>query len=192
VSLEEEVSATEFKSLKADPAEIARLRADRKPEMVVETGSEFFGAHFRFVNDLESCQKNLKPLIEAFGRLLPNSREGDWAAASKAWGRYQGTSQALKDHLGEDRKRVEAILRPAEFIKLDPILKQAIELADFHTRSSDVLQNFSSFVANPPPPEQIASLVEELSGFIAAFQAAYQRTQAEFKKLGSIRIESIR
>jgi hypothetical protein len=192
VSLEEEIMVAEFKSLKADPAEIARLRAERKPEAVEETGWEFFNGHFRFMNDLESTFKILKALTEAMSRLVPRGPEADWAAASKEWSRYQAASQALKDHLGDDRKRVEAILEPAEFIKLDSILKCADELAESHTTHAGVVQKLSSFAANPPPPEKIASLLEELTSFFAAFQAAHKRAQAEFMKLGSIKIKSLR
>jgi hypothetical protein len=195
-SFKEEFSAVEFRVSLADPAEIARLRADRKPEMIEESGSEFVDGYFRFNRDVEAASRIFKTLLSATSRLVPGSPDTDWAIAGKEWSRFWTAAQAIQDHLAEDRKRVGSMLVPAEFKKLDAFLKEADALPGYYYQQAEFIRSLSEILANlpekRPTSEQLDSLREYSGTLNRGFQTALSKISAEFVKLIPIKIQSIR
>jgi hypothetical protein len=192
----EEFTAVEYRNIPADPSELAKLRADRKPVAVEEPGSSFVVSKFRFFNDAEQAAKILKALAETFQKIGPDSPEADWNAGAKEWARYQAAAQAMKDNLSEDRFKIEESLEAAESRKLDAFLAAAGELAEYYLKNAALLQDLSVLVANlpvrRPSAHEMESLIENLTAFGAGFYAASKRAREEFLKLGSVKIRSLR
>lgn len=187
-----EYEAVDFLMIKADPAEIARLRAERKPVAVEVSGQSFIFERFRFFKDLEavlSPQKQMQALLQSIGPENPNM---DWPAIANAGEEYLAAARLLKNHLDEDRSNSERTLEAKEFDKLRPFLNQTTLLAGLILNIGDLFGRLFAAAPNPPSFADAYAVQQEGAKSRDELLASIRKAQEEFKKLMAIKIAFIR
>jgi len=187
-----EYEVVDFLKIKADPAEIARLRAERKPVAVVVSGTSFIFEQFRFFKDFEavlSLQKQLQTMFQSIGPENPNM---DWPAIVNAGEECVAAARLLKNHLDEDRSNSETTLEAKEFDKLRPFLNQTTLVAGHILNYGDLLGRFFAAASNPPSFADAYAVQQEVAKSRDEFLAVNRKAQEEFKKLMAIKIAFIR
>jgi hypothetical protein len=183
-TLVSEYEAGDFLMMKADPADIARLRAERKPVAVEVSGMSFIFERFRFSKDFEAISSPLRQLQTIIRNIGPENPNIDWLVFAKAGEESLAAAKLLKNHLDEDRSRSETTLEAREFEKLKPFLNQATLLAGLLINCGDLLGRLSAAAPNPPLLADVYALQQEW----IELSASYQKWQEEFKKLTAVKI----
>ena len=191
-ALVSEYEAVDFLMMKADPAEIARLRAERQPVAAEVSGMSFIVERFRFFKDFEAAFSPLKRLLTMLQSLGPGNPKMDWPAIAKAGEEYLVAARLLKNHLDEDRSNSETTLEAKEFVKLGPFLNQTTLLAGLILNYGDLLGRLSAMASNPPSYAEAYALQQEVAEFRDEFLAVNRKAQEELKKLMAVKIAFIR
>jgi hypothetical protein len=191
-ALMSEYEAVDFLMVKADPAEIARLRAERKPVAVEVSGTAFIFERFRFFKDLEAALSPMKQLQTMLQNIGPENPNIDWLVIAKAGEESLTAARLLKNHLDEDLSNSERTLEAKEFDKLRPFLNQTTLLASLILNIGDLLGRFSAAAPNPPLLADAYAVQQEVANSRDEFLAVNRKAQEEFKKLMAIKIAFIR
>lgn len=193
VAFREEVQAEEFETIKAEPADLERLRIGRKPAVVEISGKSYVRSRFRLFDGLGAAFKELSDARDAMFSLLPKGVDADWAAAKARVLPFLDKFQRLNNEIDDDKRKATAELGGDEMAKLAPFLKLAKRYCAIHVKELEIILDFLTKLANDPSDAvPFVSSKEELANALAEMKAIRQDFAEELRKLNEVKFKFIK
>lgn len=185
----QEFNIEDFKSIGAEPADIERLRAARKPSPVEVPASSYLASRFRFT---ESMTAAFSELLDALSSLRSSSNV-DWVDMMTKCSPFPAKFREIQSQLGEDEQKAAQELGREQMAKLQPLLGQAGRLVGLHVRLAETIVDYLTKTAvGPPDPALAASTMEETGKIMSEISAGREKYLGEFRKAGDLTLKFIR
>jgi hypothetical protein len=192
VSYREENQAVDFLSLKADAGEIAKLKADRKSEVVEISGLNFIIRECRFLEDFDHVMSDWPALEAALSVIVPGNPNTDWTEANNKIFQFIEKIKNMKKHLEEDKGKAKNILSASDFNKINSFWPAASRFIGVFLDNHE----FMAFAISLEPGDYIktdfVALMEKLVSLRSEYDSARSQLMLEIKKIGGLKIKYIR
>jgi hypothetical protein len=185
----EEFVIDDFKAIRAEPADIERLRAERKPVLIEIPASSYVGNRFRFTENIDAASRGFWDAVSS----LWSNGNADWVDDMTKVSPFPAKFRDIERQLEEDEKRAAKELEKDEAAKLRPLIEQMKRLAGLHARLAEIVVDFLSKSAlTPPDPSLAASMMEEPSKIMGEITAARANYLEEYKKVADTKIKFLK
>ena len=147
LAVREEASVAEYRTIKADPTEIERLRASRKPAPLDIPAWDYMTVRLGLVDDYNIA---FREFTEARIRIRDSAADiikTNPAGLKKSLAPGIKKLKELADQLNQDVRSAEKEIGPAEFAKLRPITRVGTHFASLLIREAEIYAAIAGAIA---------------------------------------------
>lgn len=185
----EEFMVDDFRVIKAEPAELDRLRAGRKPALVEISAQSYVDARFRFSASLGRVFGDFPGGLAVFSV----GANTDWAGLVEKLSPFLEKFGEIKRQQDEDKKIVAGELEQGELAKLRPLTERVDLLAGLYVRWAEtIIDVCARNAASPLDPAVYLSSKEEVDRIKTELNQAHQNYLEEYKRIGDTKIRFLK
>ncbi|HVP90299.1 MAG TPA: hypothetical protein VMS75_03675 [Terriglobales bacterium] len=184
-SFTEEFDVEDFRAAKAEPADLERLRAARKPVLVETTVKDYVLGRFHFTESLGDASRRLWKTVSAY----PSSSEADWVDAMAGLSALSERFREALAQFEEDDRAAAAELGTAEAAKLRPLVEGTMRLVGLYEKLAVFLTDvLSRSAADSAESGFVTAATEEIRRIMAEIHAATEDITRESEKAEGLKV----
>lgn len=193
LAVREEASVAEYRTIKADPSEIERLRASRKPARIDIPAWDYMTVRLGLVDDYNIA---FREFTEARMRIRDSAAElikTNPAGFKKGLAPSLEMLKELAAQLNQDVRSAEKEIGPAEFAKLRPITRVGTQYASLILKEAEIYAAIAGAIASRRIiMDYLNSLRVKSDNLREDIAKTLQEFQKELTGLKDVRISFIR
>ena len=138
MDVREEASAAEYRTIRAEPSEVERLRASRKPSPLDIPAWDYVTVRLGLVDEYHVAFREFTEARNSIRTAVLENIQANPASLKKILRPARNKLKELADRLNQDTRSVEEEIGPAEFVKLRPITRVGASYASFLVKEARI------------------------------------------------------
>jgi hypothetical protein len=184
-SFTEEFDVEDFRAAKAEPQDLERLRAARKPVFVETTVKDYVLGRFHFTESLGDASRRLWKTVSAY----PSNSEADWVDTMAGLSALSERFREALAQFKEDDRAAVAELGTAEAAKLRPLVEGTMRLVGLYEKLAVFLMDvLSRSAADSAEPGSVTAATEEIRRIMVETHAATEDITRESEKAEGLKV----